>query len=328
MKFSKKFKIGSTMLWSKWRNKKRPLAVGWSLTKRCNYACLYCGSNQRIGDEMNDEQLMLLAQQMVDAGVLKVSFTGGEPLLREKIVDLVPFLAKQNVSVTIDTNGKLFPEMIDRLPGLDGVLLSLDGPEEINDKIRAKGAYKQTIEALAAAKEKGLRAVLTCVLSKWNIDNFKHVLEVAAKYGTSVQFQPATGTLLGTKEENPGVPDPEKFKEAIEQIVRYKKGMYENEVGNSLSGLKHLSRWPDPNPVRCISGLVSCRIEPDGSMYHCGRVIAGTEKPPNVLDAGFRDAFEKLMPFDCPDCWCAQRVELLLASEINIDVIRNMISIY
>ena len=328
MKFSKKFKIGSIMLWSKWRNKKRPLAVGWSLTKRCSYACLYCGSNRRIGNEMNDEQLMLLAQQIVDAGVLKVSFTGGEPLLREKIVDLVPFLADHNVSVTIDTNGKLLPKMIDRLTGLDGVLLSLDGPEKINDEIRAKGAYNQTIEALALAKDRGLRAVLTCVLSLWNLDSYKHVLEVAEKYHTSVQFQPATGTLLGVTEKNPGVPDPVKFKEAIEQITRYKKGIYKNEVGNSISGLQHLSRWPDPNPVRCISGLVSCRIEPDGIMYHCGRVIASSSEPPNVLDSGFREAFEKLMPFDCPDCWCAQRVELLLASEVNLDVIRNMISIY
>ena len=74
--------------------------------------------------------------------------------------------------------------------------------------------------------------------------------------------------------------------------------------------------------------IAACRIEPDGQMYHCGRVIATADNPPNVLDSGFRDAFENLQPFFCTDCWCAQRVELALASDFNIQVIRNLMGLY
>ncbi len=328
MKFSRKVNIGLAILKAKWLNRKRPIAVGWSLTKRCNFNCGYCGSDKRVGRELSDRQLMLTARQFVDAGVMKVSFTGGEPLLREKIVDIVPFLLKNNVTITIDTNGKKLPEMIHRLDGVDGVLLSLDGARETNDEIRGKGAYDATINALKAANDKGLRVVMTCVLSKWNLDDFPHVLDVARRYGTTVQFQPAIITLLGIEDKNPGSPEPEAFHKVIDRIIAMKKNIFKNEIGNSAAGLAHLKEWPRPKTVRCISGLVSARVEPDGSMYHCGRVIANTKDPPNILDHGFREAFEKLTPFDCPDCWCAQRVELMLATEINLDVIRNMLSIY
>jgi MoaA/NifB/PqqE/SkfB family radical SAM enzyme len=153
-------------------------------------------------------------------------------------------------------------------------------------------------------------------------------LELAEKCGTSVQFQPATASLLGTGRENPGAPDPELFRQVIGRLIELKRGPYKRQIGNSIAGLKHLRKWPEPTHVKCISGLVTCRIEPDGRMYHCGRVIASTEAPPNVLDSGFRDAFEKLQPFFCTDCWCAQRVELALASDFNIQVIRNLIGLY
>jgi MoaA/NifB/PqqE/SkfB family radical SAM enzyme len=184
------------------------------------------------------------------------------------------------------------------------------------------------LDALEAAHKNDLRIVMTCVLSRWNLDAFEHVLQIAKQFDATVQFQPATQSLLGVDDENPATPAPDDFQKTVSRIIELKNSQYKNQVGNSLVGLNHLRRWPAPVPVRCISGLVSGRIEPDGALYHCGRVIAGTKNPPNVLDKGFRAAFEKLAPFDCSDCWCAQRVELMLATEFKIDAIRNMFNIY
>lgn len=328
MKFGKKIKIGTLILNARLSGKKRPVAVGWSLTKQCNFNCRYCGSAHRVGQELSDEQLMILAQQIVDAGVLKVAFTGGEPLLRRAVIDLVPFLAKRGVSVTIDTNGTLLPGVIDRLYGLDGVLLSLDGAEPVNDLVRGKGAYKATMEALKAAKVRNIRAVLTCVLSRWNVDDFEPVLETAEQFNTVVQFQPAIGTLLGVDKDNPGSPEPGAYKRTLDKLLAMKKGRYGKRIGNSISGLEHLRKWPEPNPMKCLTALVAGRIEPDGAMYHCGRVIAQTKRAPNVLDQGFRAAFEQLKTFQCANCWCAQRLELILASEMTWNVLKNMVSIY
>jgi len=105
-----------------------------SLTKRCNLRCDYCyGSNRdRLKDEflLSNEQLIKLFRSFALLGLQKIRFTGGEPLLRKNLIELIRNTSEINdiSQIAITTNGmlleKLLPDMI--LAGLNRINISLD----------------------------------------------------------------------------------------------------------------------------------------------------------------------------------------------------------
>ena len=106
-----------------------------SLTDRCNFRCVYCMPEEGVCAMSHEEILRLeeierLVKVAAGLGIRSVRLTGGEPLVRKGVVDLVDAITKidgiENVSMT--TNGVLLPRMIDDLKaaGLSRVNISLD----------------------------------------------------------------------------------------------------------------------------------------------------------------------------------------------------------
>lgn len=104
-----------------------------SVTQDCNLQCVYCVSEEGCGDKkeiLSKEELMLICTQAVKLGITNFKITGGEPLLRKDVVDIVNGIkAIEGVeSVTLTTNGILLSEKLEELvaAGLDAVNVSLD----------------------------------------------------------------------------------------------------------------------------------------------------------------------------------------------------------
>ncbi|MDE8703458.1 GTP 3',8-cyclase MoaA [Adlercreutzia equolifaciens] len=140
-----------------------------SLTDRCNFRCVYCMPEEGVCAMSHKEILRLeeierLVKVAADLGIRSVRLTGGEPLVRKGVVDLVDAITKidgiENVSMT--TNGVLLPRMIDDLKaaGLSRVNISLDTLDA--DQFRAitrVGNLEDTLAGIDAALEAGLNPV-------------------------------------------------------------------------------------------------------------------------------------------------------------------------
>lgn len=149
-----------------------PVAVV-NVTNRCNLACAHCfvfragNPNQRparIRDELSDaaiiETLIALRRRH---GIGSVLWMGGEPLLRRALLRAGVRLFARN---TITTNGTL--PLIDLGPGVLYVV-SLDGPEDVNDAIRGRGCYRRVMRTLAGLPPGFSSAVqVQCVVTKRN----------------------------------------------------------------------------------------------------------------------------------------------------------------
>ncbi|MDK1030597.1 MAG: GTP 3',8-cyclase MoaA [Planctomycetia bacterium] len=146
-----------------------PLALRISITDRCPMRCLYCmppaGVPKKNHDEiLTFEEIARFVRVLKSAfDVSKVRITGGEPLIRTGVVDLISMLSGQGIDdLALTTNGQLLSEMADDLKraGLKRVNVSLDSLDEATFReLTGGGRLQETLEGIGAAVHHGLLPV-------------------------------------------------------------------------------------------------------------------------------------------------------------------------
>ena len=148
-----------------------------SITDRCNYKCIYCRTGE-VGaqyPELRIDEYLRLIELFVSLGITKVRLTGGEPLLRRGLLDLVRALAQlrtvdgSRLDLALTTNGHLLEGLAEPLKsaGLGRITVSMDAVEEpVFERItRVPGSFKAVLAGVRAARAAGLAPVkINCVL--------------------------------------------------------------------------------------------------------------------------------------------------------------------
>ncbi len=173
-----------------------------SVTDRCNLRCVYCMPEEGVKllsheDILTFDEITNFTRTAVEMGIHKVRLTGGEPLVRKGIVDLVGMLAKIDGinDLAMTTNGILLKELAKPLleAGLMRVNISLDtlNPEKFR-QITRLGNINDVFEGIEAAKTAGLTPIkINCVVNKnSNEPNAIEVKKFAQDNGLQVRFIP------------------------------------------------------------------------------------------------------------------------------------------
>lgn len=318
MKLKNKIAIARALCEAKLFRKKIPLMISWALTYRCNRRCIYCGIWKLNRQELGTSQVISMIDKFTLSGTQCISFTGGEPLMREDIGEIVNYASRKGLFIKINSNGSMIPQRIPAFRNLNSLSLSFDGPKEIQDYIRGKGSYEEVMEAVKAAKEYGVNVSFLTVLSKINLNYIDFILDTAKKLQVAVFFQPAVSLLLGSKEDNPISCPVNAYVPVIHKLIVNKK-INRHYILNSIKGLFHLRCWPNLRFLPCAAGKVSFRVEPDGGIYSCYKLIHKIK----ALD--YKDSFKKachdLPDIFCNDCWCATQVEINYLFAWNMNAI-------
>ncbi len=146
--------------------------VVWNCTRACNLACRHCyagATPQAAQQELSTEEAKTLLDSLAAADVPVLLVSGGEPLLRSDLFELLEHAAAIGLRTVISTNGTLItPAIAHRIKalGVSYVGISLDGLHEVNDAFRGKaGAYDQTLSGFrnchAVGQKTGLRLSLS-----------------------------------------------------------------------------------------------------------------------------------------------------------------------
>ncbi len=172
-----------------------------SVTDRCNFSCVYCKSADPKNyfphrDLLTWEEFLRLSRVLVGLGIRKIRVTGGEPLLREGVVDFIARLhdIEGVEDVAITTNGYLLPEMARELAaaGAPRVTVSLDStnPEKFTKITRTPRSYEKVMAGIDAALEAGLRPVkVNIVLVRgFNDDEIVDFARLARRRDIVVRF--------------------------------------------------------------------------------------------------------------------------------------------
>ena len=171
-----------------------------SVTDRCNFRCTYCMPEEGVPfiphhEVMSFEEIHTAVQTAVSLGVRKVRLTGGEPLVRRGIVELVAMLSEiegiEDLAMT--SNGALLSEMAGPLKkaGLQRVNVSLDSldPQRYR-KITRKGELQDVLDGIFAAREAGLFPIKlnTVIPPNGDKSEAQHVAEFGKEHGFQVRF--------------------------------------------------------------------------------------------------------------------------------------------
>ncbi len=132
-----------------------PIAVVWNYTNKCNLRCSHCyaDANSLKEKELTTEERFRIIDMLTEAGVVKLNFSGGEPLMREDFFDVAEYAHEKGLSISISTNGTLIDrDCVKRLLqcGIESVDISLDGIKpETHDKIRTvKGSFDLAVSGI------------------------------------------------------------------------------------------------------------------------------------------------------------------------------------
>lgn len=184
-----------------------------SITDRCNYKCVYCrtGTEGMRYAELPIEDYLRIIRVFVSLGIQKVRLTGGEPLLRKGLVEMVAALARmrtafaadgsrlplgqgERLDVALTTNGHLLENLAQPLKdaGLSRITVSMDAvdPEKFARITRVPGSFASVLAGVRAARRAGLNPVkVNCVLLRgFNEDQIVEFAKFSRDEGVIVRF--------------------------------------------------------------------------------------------------------------------------------------------
>src|SRR5215218_4914915 len=168
----------------------RPYTLVAELSYRCPLRCPYCSNPVDIGAdryraELEGEHWMRVFHEARALGVLQLALTGGEPMLRGDLDELVAAGRAAGLYSTLVTGATLFTrERAERLKeaGLDHVQVSIQSPDpKENDRIAGNRSFEKKIAAARATREVGFPLTINCVLHRQNLDRIEEILRLGGR---------------------------------------------------------------------------------------------------------------------------------------------------
>jgi radical SAM protein with 4Fe4S-binding SPASM domain len=259
----------------------------WESTLRCNLHCLHCGSSCEATSplkELTTDQIMGILDTIgedFDCSQIFVSITGGEPLLRPDLFDVVKKMTGLGMGTCIVTNGTLINEERGKRlydAGMRTVSISVDGPEAVHDAVRGQGSFARTLAGITKAREAGMDWVeaITCVRPA-NIDLFPEIERIVRDAGANL-WRLITidrmGRLAGKDAPEMWLepPDIRRLLDFIDQRRSELKAAGEHfDVRFSCGGFLGVRREFSvrPGDGQCFAGLCVGSILADGKVSAC-----------------------------------------------------------
>jgi AdoMet-dependent heme synthase len=149
----------------------KPHHAQWLITRKCNYRCVGCNVwKEQDQHELSTEEVKKGMDILKDLGIVELVLSGGDPLIRDDIGEILDYASKLFVTTVYD-NGSMAAKKIDCLRNVDFVAISIDSlDEEKNDAIKAvPGALKNALNSVEILQKEGIKVVVTPTISQKNL---------------------------------------------------------------------------------------------------------------------------------------------------------------
>jgi radical SAM protein with 4Fe4S-binding SPASM domain len=167
-----------------------PFLVVWDFTHKCNLNCKHCYSNSGavLEEELSTKEALDVVDQLDDAGVTALAFSGGEPLSKKDFFEVASHAVKRGLYVSVATNGTLLTrENVKKLKqtGVHYVEVSIDGATAgTHDTFRGvPGAFEKAVTGIRNAVEEDLCACIATTATKGNLAEFPAIIDLAEEIG-------------------------------------------------------------------------------------------------------------------------------------------------
>jgi pyrroloquinoline quinone biosynthesis protein E len=297
----------------------RPLALLAELTYRCPLKCPYCSNPlelRRYRDELDTGTWKRVLAEAAALGVVQVHFSGGEPLVRRDLSELVAEARRLDLYSNLSTGATLADEaMLERLraAGLDALQISLlDSQPAGNDWLAGAASFERKRRAIEIALRLEFPVTLNVVLHRHNLGHLEEIIALAEAWQVNrVELAHVQYTGWAFRNRASLLPTREQVDRAAEVVARARE-----RLGNRPEILHVLPDYFQQYPKACLNGWgrVFLTVAPDGVVLPCqtAREIPGLEFP-SVVTASLEDiwfrspVFQRFrgtdwMPEPCRSC--------------------------
>jgi radical SAM protein with 4Fe4S-binding SPASM domain len=285
--------------------------VQWLATNRCNCACPFCesSSGKAIPGELSFEEAKALIDDLHTMGVRRLILSGGEPLTRHDIGNIMSYANQCNIILGLVTNGWFVQEMESKLRRLRFFLYftSIDGKPSIHDKTRGiEGSFERALKGLSTFASMGvpLRIVNTVVHSE-NIMQLESMVDIIKNSeATSWRITPISpvGRAAGQIKYSLGGA----HLRYLASFIKEKRKFINVDFGESHMYLGCFEKGYTGQPFFCGAGLTRCSIMPNGEVMGCHQVYDSALSEGNIRDRKFsqiwKDGFARFRKRDFRDC--------------------------
>ena len=256
-----------------------PLILSWNVTRQCNLKCPHCYINADTKEPINElttEEAKNLIDQICEVSKPLLVLSGGEPLLRQDLYELVRYGASKGLKMGLGSNGSLIDnDAAKKLKeaGIETVSISLDShiPEQHDEFRGVKGSWEKAVNAIKALRENGVLVQVNTTVTQQNYDQIDDIMSLAEKLGVEnfhLFFLVPTGRGVKIADISPAKYE-EMIKKTFEKVARHKLNVRPSCAPQFMRIAKemglNMSRW-----IRgCIAGLYYCRVYPNGDITPC-----------------------------------------------------------
>jgi pyrroloquinoline quinone biosynthesis protein E len=272
-----------------------PLWLLAEVTYRCPLHCVFCynplnyAANKK---ELSTDQWKDVLRQARKLGAAQLGFSGGEPLLRDDLEDLIGEARQLGFYTNLITSGiGLTEARIAKMKelGLDHIQLSFqDSTKEMNDFLSSTKTFDLKNRVAALIKKYDYPMVLNVVLHRYNLDHVGRIIEMAVEMG--VEYL----ELANTQYYGWGMVNREQLMPTREQLERAEAVVneYRAKLGNKIRLLFVVPDYFEDKPKACMNGWgsVFLAVAADGAALpcHAAQTLPGL-KFPNVTEQNLRD---------------------------------------
>ncbi|TRO48739.1 radical SAM protein [Candidatus Bathyarchaeota archaeon] len=273
-----------------------PLVLSWNITRKCNLKCSHCyinATNQELKDELNTFEAKNLIDQICEVSKPLLILSGGEPLLRNDVFELIEYGASKGLKMGLGSNGSLIDKTIAkdlRRVGISTVSISLESyKSESHDLFRGVvGSWEKAINAIKYLRENNILVQVNTTVTQNNyreIDEIMYLTEDIGVENFHLFFLVPTGRGVKIEDITPA-----KYEAMIKTTFAKTKNHRLNIRPScapqfmriaSTAGLD-MRQW-----IRgCLSGLYYCRVYPNGEITPCPYLPI---KLGNIKEKKFKD---------------------------------------
>ncbi|MEL7592138.1 MAG: radical SAM protein [Anaerolineaceae bacterium] len=281
----------------KLNGKRYPFGGLFELTDRCNLRCVHCYINQSAGcaqareSELNTDEVKAILDQLVNAGVLSITFTGGEVFLRQDFLEIYLYAKSIGLLVTIFTNGTLItPKIADVLAEYRPRLMEITlygGTKETYEKVTGvPSSYDRCIKAIELILDRDILLYLKSIILKINASELSMMQHFAKERGLSFRYDGLIWPRLDKTEKSYA------YRLNKEELVALDNGDSERmaewkRIAGSFGGFRSRAEAV----YNCGAGLRSFHIDSNGRLSACSMA-----RKPNyeLRTITFLDAWERI----------------------------------
>jgi radical SAM protein with 4Fe4S-binding SPASM domain len=278
----------------------------WESTIRCNLTCAHCRrleSDEAAVRDLSTVQATDLIEQLVELGsgqsmMPVLVFSGGEPLCREDIFELVKHAKSLQITPALATNGTLIDSAIAQQivdSGIVRVAVSLDGATaEVHDKLRQqKGSFERALEGIGHLRDRNVPFQINITLTRYSAEQLEDVYELAESLGAvAVHIFMLVPVGCGQVLAETDMLSPQQYEEKLlqisnldgrgrlqvkvtcgphyERVVR-QQGLHEARMAKVKAGDDVPGRGGHRGPSKgCLAGLGVLFVGHQGDVFPCG----------------------------------------------------------